>query len=290
MLPIPLKQPLTFEEQAQKLIARGLENCSQVELEVFLQGVNYYRLNAYFHSEIDLTTDRFVPGFTFDTLKARYAIDGWLRRIILLLIEPIEVKVRTMLAYWSAHNAGPEMFYDSSNFRNVEKWNEVSKSFEKIRHTPSESKDPVLNHHEVKYGGKFPVWVVVEYLSFGNTSKLLANSKTFVTGKVADSFNGLASPLVVSWIHSIAVIRNICAHYGFLFQRCFSVLPKKAYWERYSGFSQNSKLFPHLLIIKYLSEPADWVRISKILEKRIDESPDFKLDAYGFPVDWKKYL
>ena len=290
MLPAPLKQPLTFEQQAQKLIARGLENCSQAELEMYLQQVNYYRLNAYFHCEIEPGTDKFAPGFTFDRLKARYAIDGWLRRIILLLIEPIEVKVRTMLAYWSAHNAGPEMFYDPQNFRNVQKWHTVLKSFDKITHSPSESKDPVLSHHMTKYGGKFPIWVVVEYLSFGNSSKLLANSKTFVIGKVAKSFNGLVSPLLVSWIHCVSVLRNICAHYGFLYNRSFAVLPMKARGEKYRDFSQNRKLFPYILIIKYLSEPGEWAKISNILVKRVEESPDFELDAYGFPPDWKNYL
>ncbi len=139
-----LKQPLTFEEQAHKLLLRGLENCSQSELDAYLQQVNYYRLNAYFHSEMDPTTDCFVPGFTFDMLKGRYTIEGWLRKIILLSIEPIEVKVRTMLAYWSAHNAGSEMFYDPQNFRDVKKWREVFEGFEKTRHAPTESKDPVL--------------------------------------------------------------------------------------------------------------------------------------------------
>ena len=139
-----LKQPLTFEEQAHKLLLRGLENCSQSELDAYLQQVNYYRLNAYFHSEMDPTTDCFVPGFTFDMLKGRYTIDGWLRKIILLSIEPIEVKVRTMLAYWSAHNAGSEMFYDPQNFRDVKKWREGFGGFEKTRHAPTESKDPVL--------------------------------------------------------------------------------------------------------------------------------------------------
>lgn len=290
MMIAPLKQPLTFEEQAQKLLARGLEGCSQRELESFLQQVNYYRLNAYFHNEIDPTTDHFLTGFTFDILKARYAIDGWLRKIILLSLEPIEVKVRTMLAYWSAHNAGPEMFYDASSFRDSRKWHEVFDSFEKIRHTPAEAQDPVLLHHNAKYGGRFPIWVVVEYLSFGNTSKLLANSQTFVIAKVAESFNGLVPPLLVSWIHSISVLRNICAHYGFLYYRCFSVLPKKAYWETYAGYSRNRQLFPFVLAIKYLSKPGEWSKIANLLKKRIEESPDFKLEAYGFPVDWKNYL
>ena len=290
MLPFPLKQPLTFAEQAEKLIARGLENCSQAELEKYLQQVNYYRFNAYFHCEIEPTTDRFCPGFTFDMLKSRYEIDGWLRKIILLMIEPIEIKLRTQLAYWSAHNAGADMFYNPHNFRSIHKWQMVFDRFEKIRHAPNEAKDPVINHHVTKYGGKFPIWVVVEYLSFGNTSKLLANSQTFVTGKVANSFNGLAKPLVISWVHSLSVIRNICAHYGFLYNRSFAVLPQKAYWEQYPDFSQNGKLFPFLLIIKHLSEPADWVKGKKLLTKRIEESPEFELDAYGFPLDWKNYF
>jgi len=36
-------------------------------------------------------------------------------------------------------------------------------------------KDPVIVHHQKKYAGVFPIWVVVEYFSFNTLSKLYKN-------------------------------------------------------------------------------------------------------------------
>jgi abortive infection bacteriophage resistance protein len=290
MSPTTLKLPLSFEDQAKKLLARGIVDCSQYDLENFLQKNNYYRLNAYFHDEIDPKTDKFSKPFSFITLQNRYLIDAWLRRIIMLSIEPIEIKLRTMLAYWSAITTGADTFYHKANYLNEQKWSEVYNSFEKVNRGVSVKTDPVVSHHNQKYGGKFPFWVVVEYLSLGNLSKLLRNSQHNVQNKVAFSFNELAKPLVISWIHSSSVLRNIAAHYGYLYNRCFSVLPQRAYWESYTEFSNNRKLFPYLLVVKYLSEPDDWDKIRNILIKRIREAEDFNFLAYGFPPEWEKYL
>ena len=175
-----LKEPLSFEDQARTLLERGLTDVSLIDLEEYLQGVNYYRLNAYFHDELDPSTNLFPIGFSFKTLQARYEIDAWLRRLILLALEPIEIKVRTQLAYWSAHIAGSDMFYDSNNFTNQRRYLEVFDSFNRVRVT-SDPKDPVLSHHNKKYSGRLPIWVVVEYLSFGNISKLLAISQSIVS-------------------------------------------------------------------------------------------------------------
>jgi len=286
----PLKPPLTFAAQAKKLLTRGLTDCSQSELELFLQKVNYYRLNAYFHDEINPATDLFRQPLSFNTLKNRYLIDAWLRKLILLTLEPIELKLRTVLAYWSAEFYGSDMFYSSACFRNKEKWDEVFKNFEKIKSSHSGTIDPVLLHHKNKYGGDFPIWVVVEYLSFGDSSKLFNNSQHGVAKKVSESFNKLPKPLAISWIHSSSVLRNICAHYGVLYNRRFSVPPKTAYHEKYLDFSYNNKLFPYLIVLKGLSESEDWLRTKNILVKRVDESPDFNFTAYGFPEDWKKFL
>ncbi len=284
-----LKEPLSFEDQAKTLLERGLTDVSLIDLEEYLQGVNYYRLNAYFHDELDPSTNLFPIGFSFKTLQARYEIDAWLRKLILLALEPIEIKVRTQLAYWSAHIAGSDMFYDSNNFTNQRRYLEVFDSFNRVRVT-SDPKDPVLSHHNKKYSGRFPIWVVVEYLSFGNISKLLAISQSIVSNYVSSNLNGIERPLLISWVHSITVLRNISAHYGFLFNRSFSVKPKKAYWERYQQFSNNNKLFPFLIIIKHMSAPQDWIRFYDELDQKISSSTEFLLSAYGFPVKWKSYL
>ncbi len=190
-----LKEPLSFEDQARTLLERGgLTDVSLIDLEEYLQGVNYYRLNAYFHDELDPSTNLFPIGFSFKTLQARYEIDAWLRRLILLALEPIEIKVRTQLAYWSAHIRRVSIcFMILNNFTNQRRYLEVFDSFNRVRVT-SDPKDPVLSHHNKKYSGRFPIWVVVEYLSFGNISKLLAISQSIVSNYVSSNLNGIERP------------------------------------------------------------------------------------------------
>ncbi|MFZ5368418.1 MAG: Abi family protein [Spirochaetota bacterium] len=73
------KKPLTYEEQADLLIQRGLIADKKVLIER-LKSVNYYRLSGYLHTYRIVDSqgqrlDQYHPGTRFDTVWHRYTFD-----------------------------------------------------------------------------------------------------------------------------------------------------------------------------------------------------------------------
>lgn len=80
-----VKPALTFDQQADQLIRRGMVGERDLMIRR-LSCVNYYRLSGYWYPFRD-GGDSFKPGTSFDEVWNRYAFD---RRLRLLAIDAIE--------------------------------------------------------------------------------------------------------------------------------------------------------------------------------------------------------
>lgn len=84
------KLALSFEQQADRLISRGLIVADKAALIQQLRSVNYYRLSAYWYpfKRVDPETkeEKFAPNISFDMIWRRYTFDRQLR---LLAIEAL---------------------------------------------------------------------------------------------------------------------------------------------------------------------------------------------------------
>ena len=90
------KPSLTFTEQADQLLSRGMVTADRETLITHLGNVSYYRLSAYWYPfrEPDETLK---PGTTFEMVWRRYTFDRQLRLLVMDAIERVEVAVRTRL-------------------------------------------------------------------------------------------------------------------------------------------------------------------------------------------------
>ncbi len=134
----------------------------------------------------------------------------------------------------------------------------------------------------------------LEITSLGLLSKIYENLRISPEKKtIANNFN-LGHPKVLeSWMHSIAVIRNICAHHGRLWNRIFPAqmkLPKNtsAIWLINTDFP-HGKLYLALSSLLYLLNkiiPENHFIIK--FKKLSNEYPDIPLKQMGFPENWEK--
>ncbi len=86
----------------------------------------------------------------------------------------------------------------------------------------------VVRHHNQKYGGRFPLWVIIEFFSMGMLSYLYADLHTPDKKKIAvNSFHTSAEGLQ-SWLRCTTELRNRCAHYSRLYYWIFSSIPKSS--------------------------------------------------------------
>ena len=82
----------------------------------------------------------------------------------------------------------------------------------------------VKNFHENYEGGNLPIYALVEVFSFGTLSKFYKNMKNPDKKAIAKSF-GVGYTYFESWLESISYVRNICAHYGRLYNAKLSKTP-----------------------------------------------------------------
>lgn len=68
----------------------------------------------------------------------------------------------------------------------------------------------MLSHYITKYG-YIPLWVLIRIITFGQISKFYDLMKQQEQNKVAKKF-GIKEKELKTYIHNLAIIRNICAH------------------------------------------------------------------------------
>lgn len=282
-----LKPPLKISEQINLLESRGLVISDKDAAGSFLEHHNYYQLNAYFHKFYQ-STDLFVKGTTFNHIFEIYNTDAWLRHQLFAVIEPIEVHLRCRIAYYLATKYDSDVLYHFNEFNDVRCWEEnLSKITKEIFRNGN---NPVVKHHVDQYQSLFPVWVAVEFISLGTLSLLFSNLKQEDSSSIANDVFGIPDEYLKSWLHSLTVLRNICAHSGYIFRREIPTVPKR-FPNMHWGLSVNSKkLFVFLYVIKRLSTFGDWQAFLANIKDYDDQHGCFTSNDYGFPGNWREIL
>jgi len=292
----PLKKPLTYAEQVEYLQAHhGLEiNNTDMAIDI-LKKVNYYRLSAY---GIGLMrkddNEKYQDGVSLDSLFRLYTFDSALRNLVIHTIEQIEIQLRTQISNYLALKYGAECYANINNFS--DKQNRVGESIHGIlvanfnKECDRQANSPFVKHHNKKYGGHFPIWVAVELFSFGNLSSMFSIMKAEDQKAIAALYN-TDSKYLNSWLLALVEIRNLCAHYG----RIYNMPLKQSPWlySEHTKYRGNlNKLFPVIIVIKrMLLSDQRWEQLFNKLKALISDYSDVvKLSFIGFPSDWENVL
>jgi abortive infection bacteriophage resistance protein len=277
-----LKPALSIKDQLALLQHRGMIIDNESAAVAFFSCNQYYRLNIYFHKLMD-TPDHFREGTRFSQVMAIYANDSWLRNKILTLLEPIEIKTRTQISHYLGISYGPDAFYHKGIYKVETIQQAILDNFSK--ETFRNKSDLVIIHHSDKYGGIYPIWVIVEFLSFNTISKYYSNLQAKDKKNIAENAFGLNDYLLGQWLHVLSVFRNTCAHYGYLYHREYPLRPimaKSFGWD----VAKNNNLFALFLVMRRLSDGMLWHEFIQKISEKETTAPSFHLKDYGFPLDW----
>ncbi len=282
-----LKPPKTFEEQLKIMRERGLIiNDDDFAIDV-LKRVNYYRLSAYTLTVKNRNTNKFYNRTTFEHVFNLYEFDRKLRHLLVGILEIIEITFRTRIAYELGHSYGTIGYQQSDRF--------VSEEFHKeflddLNKSIRKNQEVFIDHHLQKYDGQFPIWVAVELISFGTISKLFKNMIAPDQEKIASKYYYTSAVYLANWIHAAVHLRNICAHYGRLYNRFLKVtpkMPKKFRWQ-----FLNKSLFKTIVILHELyPSQQKWNDFVTNAEALFEEYKDV-IDLYkiGFVENWPEVL
>ena len=287
----PVKPARSYEEQARRLMdVHNLNAGNTDRARHILSTVNYYRLTTYGkHLGRTDNPELFVDGVTLDDLYDLYQFDMGLRHQILPVLEFFEVQLRAKISYHLAMSYGSTGYTSAANFRQDRQSQGSHKSLMNKFRIEVDREDDLafVRHHQNKYGGKFPIWAAVELFSFGMIAQLYAIMTEDDQWAVSKQYK--LSPEELSALIAASVdVRNICAHYGRLYNQEMDdrviLLPKYAQY-------QSDYVFPILLMLRI---PAGGHRVYSDMIRGIrlltQEFPKADLSLCGFPKNWEAVL
>ena len=259
-----------------------------------LESISYFRLANYWKVfETDDVTHRLVPGTQLEDVISLYAFDKELRSIIFTAIQDIEVALRTRIIHFFSLAHGAFWFMDATKFNN---YSIYQTCLDNIQVELDRSKEEFLQEHFIKYDTPSmpPVWKTLEVVSFGTLSKLYGNMKDVEVKKmVAKSFGLPQYRYMESWMRSITVLRNCCAHHARTWNRRYPAMPQMPQrlplnWVDVQ-YVRPMKLYAQLCTLLYLEQSiTPNSQIKEKLLRLIDAYPSVSLKQMGFPRGWRQ--
>lgn len=282
-----IKSPTSFEEQLNKIKSRGcIVQDDSFALEV-LERINYYRLTAYF-LPFKTNTDVYKPGTDFYIVYRIHEFDRELRNILLPIIEEIELKLRSQLSYYHSRRYGALGYLSQQNFNRKHQHDRFIQHIEKAKQ--ENRRQLFVEHHIQKYGGKFPLWVIIELFTTGELSYFYSDMKMEDQKVLARTLFDATPKLVRSWLICLTILRNYCAHYSRLYYTFFPATPGLPFEYPYTA---GKRVFDYILVLRFLYHNDDrWSQafIPRIYDVLYEYSDAIRLEYIGFPPNWENIL
>lgn len=286
------KELKSFDEQIDLLKQRGMCFDDEVQAKHILQNISYYRLSGYWYPLLrDKQNHIFKDGASFKKAYAIYKLDSALRKLILSEIEKIEVAVRTQLSYILSQEHGGWWFADSALFSNPARH---AKTLVNIGDEYNRSDEDFISSFKAKYSNHFPPsWITLEITSLGTMSILYSNLKGGRCKRQVAKYFGVADTIMISWLHTITYVRNICAHHGRLWNKTFGITPMMPRRTCFPFVALPNKGTRHvyfvLCMIQYLLNVVNPSNTFKgKIDELLEEYPDIDIAAMGFSGYWKE--
>ena len=280
--------PMTIEEQVENLKSIGLIVDDEEYAKKILNDISYFRLVKAYSINLKPKNGNYDNKTTFKEIVNLYLFNANLRQIIFPEIEKIEINVRCRMANYFAQQYGVLGYLKAENFVNEEYHKEFLEDIE--QEIGRNSKAPFVRNFRENYeGGQLPMYALVEVFSFGTLSKFYKNMHNKDKKEIAKSF-GVGYTYIESWLESISYVRNICAHYGRLYNAKMSKTPM-LYKEYTQAGIGNNRVYGVLLCMKHLlKNDSHWNMFVDKIEMLFDKYQSVQIKTMGFPKNWKELL
>lgn len=281
------KAPATINEQIKILKQRGCIIEDEKKARDTLKYINYYRLSNYFEP-FSVSKHKYEDGTTFEKIMHVYEMDRKLRSVLLAALEEVEIALRAAISNYHALKYGALGYLNPSSFNLSH--NHAS-FLGRINHLIEANEDrQFVKHYNAKYGGKFPLWVMMELFSFGSLAFFYKDMKNPDKKELADEYYNCSSSELDNWIFCLNELRNSCAHYCRLYGTTFPVEPKTP-----DGFPEalEANVFGYIIVMKQLFHGHDnWnERVVKPISRMLKKNNEvIRLSDLGFPEGWEKLI
>lgn len=288
---MPEKEFKTIDAQLNILKERGLSIADEDEAKLFLKRNNYYRISGY--SLTIRSHDNFHKNASFQNIIDIYNFDHEMRHILLKYIEIIEVQFKSVYAYEFAKVHGASGYMDEQNFSNINRYTRIMEKAEEQKKKRLEH-EAYLKHYIIERQENLPLWAFVDLLTIADISFLYAITEVAIQKEIAAEFD-IHYKILGKFMHSMTIIRNLCAHGSRLYNRLFEQRPNLNKVERkllmiVDGEEDNAHLYGFIMLMKRLLGNKRFNELKLELESLTDKYQFVNMKYYGFREDWKQVL
>lgn len=286
----------TVDEQLDILRSRGLIITDIDIARDFLLRNNYYRISGY--SLTLRKNDIFYNSVSFQNIMDIYNFDYELRHIILQYVEIIEVQMKSLFSYEFTRLHGPLGYLNEEFFTDTLKYKQIIKkaNMQAMKRLPNEA---YLKHFIKETEHPLPLWAYVDLLTISDISILYSFSENKIKNAVALNF-GLttshSSEILGNYMHSMTIIRNLCAHGSRIYNRLFEQKPSLNKKEKQllilkgNGEIDNSHFYGFFIIMHRLLPHNIFKEMKSRIIQLTEKYPFVKMKYYGFRYDWQNKL
>jgi abortive infection bacteriophage resistance protein len=304
------KPYLTVQQQLALIQSRGMVITDLPKAEQMLQRIGYYRLSGYWYPFRDnaviggvrTVVDNFRPGADLRTIIDLYIFDKKLRLLFLDALERIEITLRVQIClllgqYGRFAHRDPMVLHGNFARRTnprtsrVEHQEWLRRTDEKFR----DSKEDFAKHFRTRYPGENPpIWIACEAWDFGAMSYLFGGLQNKDQTAIAGEY-GLTFDVLESWIRTLNVARNVCAHHGRFWNRPSPTQPRWPNVPELAHIQANNKALTRTYglaaltryMLRCTSPTTEWSDRLKALCATFPVSSAVSLNAAGFPLGWQ---
>lgn len=217
------KQATTIEQQINLLKSRNLTISDIEKANEVLRDIGYYRLGFYLfpfeqtYPALHNRTHEYRDGALFEDALNLYYFDFDMRLLLLRYLNRIEVAFRTDIIYniSNVYKATP-IWYVTPTVVN----RDYADEFENKVYNSDFKRNPIIRRHHQKYpNDRFaPAWKTIEFMTFGAVMKLYEQLRNIDDKiKVANGFGIRQVVTFESYMHTIRLVRNACAHGQYIY-------------------------------------------------------------------------
>lgn len=312
---MPYTKPyLSLADQLALMKGRGMGVSHDPTALSYLEKIGYYRLSGYSYPYREasvvggklVVADKFKPGTTLAEICDLYVFDKKLRMLTLDAIERIEIALRvqitlTLGAY--APNAHRDTNQLHPNFtRRTDPKSGLTYHAEWLRRHDdafAKSKEEFAKHFKTRYPGEDPpIWIAAEVWDFGAMSVLYSRMRKADQTSIASKFSVPLFSIMETWLRSLNVTRNICAHHSRFWNKASAVQPSwpsKAQNPKLAHIAENThaltRVYGSLCMCAYLlsriNPNSRWRERVKTLMAEFPNSKIISPAAAGFPANWE---
>ena len=279
---------LDIEGQISNLEEKGLIINDIDFAKRILNDISYFRLIKGYSLEFKPKNGKYNPNTTFEKILDLYFFDEEMRHELFIIIETIEVNARCRIANHISNKYGVHGYLDRSIFKNEEYYDKFMEDVDE--EVKRNFRAPFVKNFQNNYEKRdLPIYALVEICSFGTLSKLYKNLNNSDKKEIAKAY-GIGYTYVESWLESISYVRNICAHYGRIYNA--KLTKKPMMYKQYSEMDvSNERIFAVLLCMKKLiNDESKWHSFVDRVEALIIRHKSINTKSIGFIDNWLELL